>query len=97
MFFRLGLADLAEDRKYGRATDLPYDRLDHLRACFVGFEDDQGKHTKTIDRINPRIFPYRAVRNGFFLGDQQQMLYSPYPKPQELESKHFFWDDRAKK
>lgn len=96
-FADLELADLAEDPRHGQATDLPYDRLDHLRDCFVGLEDDQGKHTKTIDRINPPIFPYRAVRNGFFLGDQQNMLYFPYPKPEELESKHFFWDDRPKK
>jgi hypothetical protein len=96
-FADLELAELADDPRHGRATDLPYDHLDHVRDCFVGLEDDRGKHTKTIDRINPPVFPYRAVRNGFFLGDQQEVLYFPYPKPEELESKHFFWDDRPKK
>jgi hypothetical protein len=95
-FADMELAELADDPRHGQAENLPYDHLDHLRDCFVGLEDDQGKHTKTIDRIHPPVFPYRAVRNGFFLGDRQNMLYFPYPKPEELESKHFFWDDRPK-
>ena len=64
---------------------------DHLRDCFVGLDQDRGKHTKTIDRVRPPEFPYRAIQHGFFLGDQERIIHYPYPSPEKLESKHFFW------
>jgi len=67
-FAELELAELASDPRRGRAEDLPYPQIDHLRNCFVGLEDAEGKHTKTVDRIHPRDFPYRSVKSGFFLG-----------------------------
>jgi hypothetical protein len=90
-FADLKLAELADDPKHGQAADLPYDQLDHLRDCFVGLDQDRGKHTKTIDRVRPPEFPYRAIQHGFFLGDQERIIHYPYPSPEELESKHFFW------
>jgi len=90
-FAELELAELAEDPRRGRAGNLPYPQFDHLRNCFVGLEDDTGKHTKTVDRIHPHEFPYRCVKSGFFLGDQEEMLYFPFPSREELESKYYFW------
>lgn len=91
-FAELELSELATDPRYGRAEDLPYPHFDHLRGCFMGLEDDTGKHTKTVDRIHPQDFPYRYVKSGFFLGDQKGLIYYPYPSREELASKYFFWE-----
>lgn len=90
-FAELELSELARDPRRGRAADLPYPHLDHLRNCFVGLEEAPGKHTKTVDRIHPTEFPYRSVKSGFFLGDQNGMLYFPFPSREDLASKHYFW------
>lgn len=90
-FAELELAELASDPKRGRAEDLPYPHLDHLRNCFVGLEEAPGKHTKTVDRIHPREFPYRSVKSGFFLGDRERILYYPVPSREDLAGKHYFW------
>jgi len=92
-FAELELSELAEDPKRGRAQDLPYPHFDHLRNCFVGLEDDQGKHTKTVDRLQPSEFPSRCVKSGsgFFFGDRAGIIYYPFPSREELGGKHFFW------
>jgi len=85
------LSGWAEDPRGGRASDLPYAYLDHLRDCLLQLEEDAGKHTKTVDRIAPVEFPYRCIRSGFFLGDQGGLIYYPFPSPEELDRKHFQW------
>ena len=90
-FVELDLAELADDPEHGRATNLPYAHMDHVRECLVEVQRDGQKHTKTVDRIHPQEFPYRCVKSGFFVGDQKQMLYYPFPSQEELESKHFSW------
>ena len=90
-FAEMELAELASDPRRGRAEDLPYPQIDHLRNCFVGLEDAGGKHTKTVDRIHPREFPYRSVKSGFFLGDRDRILYYPVPSREDLAGKHYFW------
>jgi len=90
-FADLDLSELAVDPRHGKGEDLAYPHFDHLRDCFVGLEDAKGKHTKTVDRIHPPEFPYRSVKNGFFLGDQENMVYYPFPSREELQSKYYFW------
>jgi hypothetical protein len=52
---------------------------------------DSNKHTKTVDRIHPQEFPYRCIKTGFYLGDQEKLLYYPFPSREELESTYYNW------
>ncbi len=90
-FVDLELSGLAEDPQQGRADNLPYAHVDHLRDCLLEVQSDPNKHTKTVDRVHPQEFPYRCVKTGFYLGDQQQVLYYRFPSHEELESRHYSW------
>jgi len=90
-FVELELASLADDPVSGSAADLPYHNLDHLRDCLAELAHSEAKHTKTVDRISRLGLLYRCVKRGFFVGDQEQMLYYPYPARSELESQHYKW------
>jgi hypothetical protein len=89
-FVEMDLAGLAEDPRDGMCGNLPYHHLDHIRDCLLQLES-QGKHTKTVDRVEPLECCYRCIKSGFFLGDQQDMLYFPYPTVAELKSTHHKW------
>ncbi len=90
IFVELALSGLADDPQHGRADDLPYDNVDHIRQCLVELAT---KQTKTVDRVSQQTVLYRSVKNGsgFFLGDPQKILYYPYPSRDELESKYYVW------
>lgn len=90
-FVDLELSELADDPRHGRATGLPYPYLEHIRDCLVELESDGGKHTKTVDRIHRESFPFRCIKRGFFLGDQEGLLYYPFPPRIELETTHYPW------
>ncbi|MFP4056515.1 MAG: hypothetical protein ACLF0G_06580 [Candidatus Brocadiia bacterium] len=90
-FVDLDLAGLADDPRHGEPTCLPYPNIQHLRDCLAQLEADPQKHTKTVDRIHPEHFPFRCVRNGFFVGDRDDVLYYPFPSRDELETKHYLW------
>jgi len=90
-FVDLELPDLSEDPEGGRADNLPYAHMDHVRDCLLEVKRDSNKHTKTVDRIHPQEFPYRCIKTGFYLGDQQRLLYYPFPSREELESKYYSW------
>ena len=92
-FTDLDLGGLAEDPARGEdeASDLPYGRIEHLRDCLQQIAAQPEKHTKTVDRSHPQQFPYRCVKNGFYVGDQQGMLYYPFPSREEMERKHLRW------
>lgn len=90
-FVDLELADLSDDPERGRADNLPYEHMKHVRDCLLDVHQDPNKHTKTVDRIHPQEFPYRCIKTGFYLGDQQGLLYYPFPSREELEGKYFSW------
>jgi len=90
-FAELRLGGLAANPLSGSARDLPYPALMHLRDCLKAIKMDPGKHTKTVDRIPPRKFPYRMVEAGFYLGDSHKIYYYPFPSEQELEDKYYVW------
>ena len=90
-FAELRLGELAVHPETGSARDLPYPALLHLRDCLKTINLNPEKHTKTVDRIPPRMFPYRMVESGFYIGDQNQIRYYPFPTEQELEEKHHPW------
>jgi len=89
-YVEMDLGKLAEDPQNSSAEDLPYHHLEHIRDCLLELKS-QNKHTKTVDRIEPLEYCYRCVKSGFFLGDQQGLLYFPFPSLEQLESTYHKW------
>ncbi|MFH1965792.1 MAG: hypothetical protein ABIJ42_09675 [Acidobacteriota bacterium] len=89
-FADLKLSNLADDPVNGEAVNLPYRNIEHLRDCII--EMHQGaKQTKTVDRHSQQSIMFRCIRNGFFVGDQAQTLYYPYPTEEELTGEYYSW------
>ena len=89
-FVELRLGELAHDPEMGLCEDLPYGNSDHLRQCL---SDVKTKYvsTKMVDRIHSSVFPYRAVKNGIFVGNSDQLKYYPMPSPEILRSENYRW------
>lgn len=90
-FVQLRLGALAQDPEKGEVGDLPYSHIEHLRDCLMELRAQPDKHTKTVDRIQPQRCPYRAIENGFFIGDQEGLTYYRFPSVEELEREHYDW------
>jgi len=90
-FVDLELAELSQDPVNGTASGLPYQNLEHIRNCLCELQPSGQKQTKTVDRIGRQGLIYRCVKTGFYVGDQEGMLYYPYPSREELESKYYAW------
>ena len=41
---------------------------------------------KTVTRFYHGSLLFRTIKSGFYVGDQQNMLYYPYPAMAELEA-----------
>ena len=92
---RIFFADLAIDRDaQGRLAGwLPYTDVAHIEDCIQSLEvpDDSGKVTKTVSRT-PRTRGFlRAIRRGFFIGDQTGVKFYRFPTREELEIHHSKW------
>jgi hypothetical protein len=91
VFCELELGELAGDPDGGRAPDLPYSNLDHLRDCLLELRAGAGKTSKIVIRNNSTQVQYRTVRDGFFVGDADGLLYYPMPGMEQLEGVHRQW------
>jgi hypothetical protein len=89
-FVELQLGELADDPEYGALRDLPYDGIHHLRECLVELHNKR-VHTKMVNRLQSPQFPYRTIKNGIFIGNQEGLLYFPLPPRQELRSNYYRW------
>jgi hypothetical protein len=90
---RLFFADLKIDRdQRGRLKgDLPYtDRL-HIEECLRELDAEGGKNTKTVSRTPRTQGFFRVLRRGFFLGDQDGLLFYRFPSEDDLEIQHRSW------
>jgi hypothetical protein len=90
-FGELALGELAGDPEEGSVRDLPYPSIEHLRDCLLELKKAPGKGTKTVDRMAPVEFPYRTVKNGFFVGGAEDLLYYPMPAEKALQSTYYVW------
>jgi hypothetical protein len=90
-FVDLELQELADTPQEGKANNLPYPHLEHLRDCLTQLAEDETKDIKTVDRVHREEFPYRCVKSGFFLGDQADLLYYPFPTTEQLETDYYEW------
>ena len=89
-FAELRLDDLADDPRNGAVGDLPYKNMEHLRNCLVSLKT-KSVMTKMVDRLPSNGIPFRTVKNGFFVGNQKQLLYFPLPEEKELVEKYYQW------
>lgn len=88
---QLELGALANDPIAGLAEDLPYSNVYHLRDCLSGLLQNSSKVTKTVVRFFKGDIAYRTVKNGFFIGDGNNVFFYPFPSKEELDRTHFTW------
>jgi len=89
-FVELQLGELAQDPEFGSIGNLPYTNTDHLRECLIDLKT-KTVHAKMVDRISPATFPYRTIKNGFFLGNAHKLIWFPMPSQDELRQNHYAW------
>jgi hypothetical protein len=90
-FVDLRLGGLADDPEGGSTFDLPYPQLDNLRKCLMEIKEMKDKQTKTVNRHHPSNLLFRTINHGFFVGDQEKVLYYPFPPEKELNSTYYDW------
>ena len=71
--------------------NLPYPNPDHLRECLVRLRTTKERLTKTVTRQHKGDLAYRTVKDGFFIGEGENVLYYPFPSLEELEGEHYSW------
>ncbi len=91
VFVELELNGMATDPFLGHPEDLPYSDVSHLRDCLVEVQLHPEKPTKTVIRYLQQDLLYRAIKNGFFVADQDNFYYYPFPSADELTRKHDEW------
>lgn len=89
-FTELTLGELSTDPETGELKDLPYNKIHHLRECLVEVKDKR-VHTKIVNRVQAPEFPYRTIKSGIFIGNQEGLLHYPLPSREKLRSKHYRW------
>ncbi len=91
VFVELKLDALGEDPATGSVGNLPYPNIEHLRDCLIGLKENPTKATKTVIRFFQGELPFRTCKNGFFVGDAEQMCYFPFPAQKDLNEKYYAW------
>lgn len=89
-FVELRLGNLADDPRHGEVGDLPYRRIEHLRQCLIGLSA-KTVDTKMVNRIEPARFPYRTIKSGAFVGNEEELVFFPLPSVEELRTEHYPW------
>lgn len=89
-FCDLQLGALESDPENGDLGNLPYINQYHLRYCLMQVRNKGGKNNKVVAR-SVVDFLYRTIKNGFYVGAGDEMLYYPMPSKEELENKHYNW------
>lgn len=95
-FVELELGELASDPENGQASDLPYPFIHHLREALLVLEprtDDQPstKDSKMVHRVHSLEFPYRMVRNGFYVGNGTDLAFYPMLAHRQLRDDYSQW------
>lgn len=89
-FVDLQLGELADDPEHGAIRDLPYSYIHHLRECLLEVREKQ-IHTKIVNRVETVEYPYRMIKSGIFLGNNEGLVYFPLPARDELRGKYYRW------
>jgi hypothetical protein len=89
-FVELRLNGLAEDPQNAEIGDLPYSDIEHLRSCLVDLRTKLVT-TKMVDRLPSSGVPFRVIKNGIFVGNQENLIYFPFPDEKMLVENHYPW------
>lgn len=89
-FVELDLGPLAIDPVNGQEADLPYPFMQHLREALMVL-DPRDKQNKLVHRVHSLEFPYRMVKNGFYVGIGAELVYYPMPSHMTLRRDHITW------
>ncbi|MGB4595771.1 MAG: hypothetical protein WBI14_07675 [Anaerolineaceae bacterium] len=90
VFTELELGELANDPEMGLMDNLPYANSDHLRQCLTEVKTKYVS-TKMVDRTSSPSVQFRTVKNGFFVGNHDQLRYFPLPSHAELRTENYRW------
>lgn len=91
VFVQLGLNDLASDPVNGSDENLPFPNIQHLRDCLTELKLAKDKPTKTVIRFMQGDLLYRTIKNGFYVGDQNNFLFYKFPSLDQLENEYYTW------
>jgi hypothetical protein len=91
VFVQLGLNSLAIDPEHGSDENLPFPNIQHLRDCLTELKKSEDKPTKTVIRFLQGDLLYRTIKNGFFVGDQENFLFYEFPSIEQLENEYYPW------
>ena len=89
-FVDLRLGELANDPEHGPIQDLPYSFIHHLRECLLEVQSKE-IHTKIVNRVETVEYPYRMIKSGIYLGNEEKLVYYPLPSRDELRGKYYRW------
>ncbi|MFZ4537372.1 hypothetical protein [Propionivibrio sp.] len=89
-FVELELGPLARDPENGQEGDLPYTFLQHLREALMELRPGS-KQNKLVHRVHSLQFPYRMVKNGFYIGIGDELVYYPMLSQAVLRKDHPNW------
>ncbi|MEA3639655.1 MAG: hypothetical protein VBE63_06895 [Lamprobacter sp.] len=90
VFSDLNLGELADDPRNGKADDLPYRYISHLRDVLSDFSTNTKDSKLVLKHVRDGVL-YRTVRNGFYLGDHEHFAYYPFPSREALQSTYYDW------
>ena len=95
-FVELVLDELAKDPENGQANDLPYAFIHHLREALMVLKprtDDKPstKDSKMVHRVHSLEFPYRMIKEGFYVGNGADLAFYPMLSHRELRDNHNRW------
>ncbi len=89
-FVELDLGPLAIDPESGKEGDLPYSFMQHLREALLVL-DPKDKQNKLVHRVHSLEFPYRMVKDGFYVGIGTELVYYPMLAQSTLRRDHITW------
>lgn len=91
VFADLELGELATNPSHGRADNLPYREIDHLREVLADFQQHPEKCSKLYQRRARGGLPYRMIKHGIYVGDHEHFAFYPFPSLTALENDHRTW------
>ncbi len=91
VFSELRLGDLAHDPKNGSVDDIPYSNITHLRDILQELQVREDKASKLVLKQVKEGVLYRMVEGGFYVGDQDDFAFYPYPSLADLEDQYRSW------
>jgi hypothetical protein len=90
VFAELELGELAYDPENGRADNLPYRAMGHLRDVLTDFKSNTKDSKLFLKQVKQGVM-YRTVTRGFFVGDHEDFAFYKFPSQRKLETDYYDW------